>query len=240
MCRTAALFAACWVIVSMHPSVTSAADRSGDDHYTDAGFFDIHVCNWPDRPPFYLALLSTERFSEVESVHITDVNGDAVGDIGFDVVRKIRRKDKPEKRVFISHFPVPERAADGWYQAEIVLSNGERYTAKDYVTHDLLGRAQGHVPSGGVELEQVPTRLTWDAIDGAGYYQVFIRDKWDADKLIHSSKLIQTSYYDLPQDLLEEGGYYTWKVHARDVNEDAKLGDFNLGSQSEWVEFMIR
>ena len=219
------------------------ADKSKDQHYTDAGFFDIHVCNWPDRPPFYLALLSTERFDEIESVRIEDDNGAHVGDIGFDVVRKIKRNNKPEKRVFISHFPVPDDARDGWFQANIVLDNGERYTAKDYVSHQLLGRAQGltpgHTPAGGAQVDTVPSRLQWHAIEGAGYYQVFIRDKWDADKLIHSSKLIRTNHYDLPEGLLEEGGYYAWKVHARDVNEHIELGDFNLGSQSEWVGFMI-
>lgn len=232
------------VLIAALGSSLAYADKSKDQHYTDAGFFDIHVCNWPDRPPFYLALLSTERFSEVDSVRIEDVDGEHVGDIGFDVVRKIRRRNKPEKRVFISHFPVPDGVRDGWFEAEIVLQNGERYKAKDYVTHQLLGRAQGHAPGGGVELEDVPTRLSWDAIDGAGYYQVFIRDKWQADKLIHSSKLIKTNYYGvsegLPEGLLQAGGYYAWKVHARDVNEDIKLGDFNLGSQSEWVEFMIQ
>ena len=227
------------ILMAVLVSLPAFADKSKDQHYTDAGFFDIHVCNWPDRPPFYLALLSTERFDEVESVRIEDSNGEHVGDIGFDVVRKIRRKNKPEKRVFISHFPVTGDAQDGWFQAVIVLENGERYTAKDYVTHQLLGRAQGHKPAGGVEIDTVPSRLQWDAIDGAGYYQVFIRDKWDGDKLIHSSRLLTTNHYTPPEGLLEEGGYYAWKVHARDVNEDIKLGDFNLGSQSKWEEFMI-
>lgn len=49
-----------------------------------------------------------------------------------------------------------------------------------------------HVPAQESEVSSVPVRLTWGAIPGAGYYQVFIRDIWDADKLIYSSKLIET------------------------------------------------
>ena len=43
----------------------------------------------------------------------------------------------------------------------------------------------------------------------------------------------------LPDDLLEYGGYYSWRVDARDVNEDVRLGDFNMGSLSAWQEFTI-
>ena len=44
---------------------------------------------------------------------------------------------------------------------------------------------------------------------------------------------------NLPAGLLEKGGYYSWIVHARDLNEHFMLGDFNHGSLSATVNFSI-
>ena len=41
------------------------AAMPGDTHHNDAGFFDIHVCNWPGRPPFFMPLFSMARFNKV-------------------------------------------------------------------------------------------------------------------------------------------------------------------------------
>jgi hypothetical protein len=43
----------------------------------------------------------------------------------------------------------------------------------------------------------------------------------------------------LPPGLIEDGGYYSWLIHARDINEDIKLGDFNSGSMSTPVSFSV-
>jgi hypothetical protein len=43
----------------------------------------------------------------------------------------------------------------------------------------------------------------------------------------------------LPPGLIEDGGYYSWLIHARDINEDIKLGDFNSGSLSTPVTFSV-
>lgn len=40
-------------------------------------------------------------------------------------------------------------------------------------------------------------------------------------------------------DLLRRGGSYTWRVHARDVNEDKDLGDFNLGAMGPVLSFSV-
>jgi hypothetical protein len=34
-----------------------------DPHRNEMGFFDIHVCNWPERPQFLKVLFSTTRFA---------------------------------------------------------------------------------------------------------------------------------------------------------------------------------
>ena len=66
-----------------------------------------------------------------------------------------------------------------------------------------------------------------------------MRDLWDESKLIFSSKLLDKPSVQLPAGLLEAGGYYSWIVHARDLNEHFMLGDFNHGSLSATVHFSI-
>ncbi len=228
----------CFVLLICSMTV-HAADKKNDSHYTAAGFFDIHVCNWPDRPPFYLALFGSERFAEIESVRVDDAEGNLVTYLNLKKYRTLDRKNKPEKRVFLTHTPIPGDASDGWFQATVRLKNGESFKARDYVQHELIGRVSSHKPADGAEMATVPVRLEWAALPGAGYYQVFIRDIWNDEKLIFSSKLIRENLIELKPGLLEPGGLYAWKVHARDVDGDIKLGDFNAGSQSEWVEFSI-
>lgn len=215
------------------------AQHPADPHYTASGFFDIHVCNWPDRPPFYLALYSTTRFDEVESIRLYGPDGHAIGALALDKYRLVAHKDKPEKRVFMTQIPIADSDADGWYRAEVRLGN-ETDTARDFVIHQLMPRAGGHNPVDGAENVDMSKRLSWNSIDGAAWYQVYIRDKWNDGKLIYTSKLLNKPWIELPQGLLEAGGYYSWRVHARDVDGHILLGDFNTGSQSEWVEFTVR
>ena len=68
---------------------------------------------------------------------------------------------------------------------------------------------------------------------------MFIRDQWNDDKLIYTSKLLTKAELQLPPGLIEDGGYYSWLVHARDINEDITLGDFNSGSLSAPVTFSV-
>jgi hypothetical protein len=84
----------------------------------------------------------------------------------------------------------------------------------------------------------VPKQLKWDAIPGAKHYQVFIKDQWEG-KLIHSSSLLFKPVFDVPKGLLKPGGYYSWRVYARDVNENVILGDFNHGSLTDSMEFTL-
>ena len=53
----------------------AGTQHAGDPHYTPAGFFDIHVCNWPGRELFFMSLLSTPRYDEVEQVEVFFPNG---------------------------------------------------------------------------------------------------------------------------------------------------------------------
>jgi len=69
---------------------------------------------------------------------------------------------------------------------------------------------------------------------------VVIKDLWNDEKMVYSSKLLKEPRLVVPSGLLQPGGYYSWLVHARDVNEDPVLGDFNRGSQTDAIEFSIK
>jgi hypothetical protein len=225
--------------------VTTAHDAAGsvnkskNAHYTATGFFDIHVCDWPNQPPFYLTLYSTTKFNDVESVEVFNPDGTALGSLDLSRYRLLKEKNKPLKHVFITHIPVPPGATDGWFSAKITLKDGTRYLAKDKVVHAILPRAISLMPKDHETLATVPTILSWDKVPGARFYRVFIRDAWNDDKLIYKSRLIRTPHMRLPQGLLKLGGLYSWRVHARDRDESVEMGDFNAGSLTAWSEFSI-
>lgn len=227
------------ILFSMTNVFAANATHPDDTHYTASGFFDIHVCNWPDRDSFYLSLYSTRQFKDVQSVELMNAQGEKFAVLDLSKFMVIKSEDKPEKRVFMTQVARPKNHTDGWFSAKITLRDGTVHTAKDFVKHGVLPRATNLLPGHQSKLSDPPKVLRWLAVEGARHYQVFIKDKWGVDKLIFSSGILNEPELILPEDLLEYGGYYSWRVHARDVNEDIKLGDFNQGSLSNWQEFTI-
>ncbi len=214
------------------------ASRAGDPHYTEAGFFDIHVCNWPDRKLFFMPLFSTEHPDAVRDVEVMTPGNRVLLHLDLNRYRVMERKGKPDKRVIINQTDIPEDATEGWYTARIHLADGRELTAKDYVVISGMPQATGQVPVDGAEVA-MPGELRWQPVAGARFYQVYIRDLWNDDKLIHTSKLLDSPRLPLPPGLLQDGGYYSWIIHARDINEDPMLGDFNHGSMSRPVKFSV-
>ncbi len=212
---------------------------SADPHYTAAGFFDVHVCNWPDRPLFFLVLFSTERFAEVSGIEVTGPADEPVARLDPAKFIRLDRPGKPEKRVFIQQVEVPAGAASGWYQARVRLSDGQEVLGRDYVVITALPRAGGLAPARDATVG-LPAVFTWAPVAGAARYQVYLRDLWQpGDNPIHQSKLLTDTRYEVPAGVLKAGGHYAWKVHARDVDEHVLLGDYNHGSQSEWTPFEV-
>lgn len=207
-----------------------------DPHYLEVGFFDIHVCNWPDRPLFFLTLFSTVHFDRVKKIEIFFPSGRLLGEIGLKRYRLVQNKGKPDKKVFITHHDLPETKEEGWYESRIHMENGEFFVAYDYVIIEAMQAAQNLEPSNGSEDIEIPKILKWDPVPGASYYQVYIKDVWEG-KTILSSKLLAKPFMEMPPKLLKARGRYTWRVHARDVNEHVLLGDFNHGSLTPVVEF---
>lgn len=224
----------------LHTPGISLAAKPGDGHYNMAGFFDIHVCNWPDRPLFFMPLFSTAGYNDIREIEIFYPDNTLLTRLDLASYRTVEKKDRPDKRVFIKQLDIPADAQDGWYAANITLTNGKVHRAHDYVIIDRLDRASEHTPADELELPTPPAKLSWKAVPGAAFYQVFIRDQWDNNSLIYTSSLLVDPELVLPGNLLESGGRYTWTIHARDTNEDFRLGDFNQGSMSRPVSFSVQ
>jgi hypothetical protein len=227
------------VLACMGMLTQAMADHAQDPHYTEAGFFDIHICNWPDQPPFIMALFSTVQYDNVERVAIYTPSGSLLGDLDLAKFRSFKTKDGKDKRAFITHFSLPDSATDGWYKAVITMKDGRRSEAKDYVIRMLMPLPTGMQPSADAKDVALPGELSWDPVPGASFYQVYLYDKWN-DKLVFKTPVIRDTFVKLPPGLLQSGGLYGWTVNARDVNEHVLLGDFNDGTVSAEYQFTTR
>jgi hypothetical protein len=215
----------------MAKPLLAALPRADDPHYTEAGFFDLHVCNWPERPPLFLAVFTSTRFADVTSVTVFDPAARPLLSFNLQNYRDAPpAPGKPPKRIYLKDIDVPPGATDGWYKARIELKNGRRIWARDYVRLVSLPRATN------LRVERAPLRLRWDAVPGARFYKVTVRDTWQNGKPVYSSRLLTAPELPIPNGVLEADGIYTWRVNSRDSNEDPKLGDFNHGSLSDEAE----
>lgn len=214
------------------------AGNAGDPHVTPAGFFDTHVCNWPDAPRFLMALFSTPRFDEVARVAVFAPDGRHVGDLDLNRFRAFKTPSGQAKRAFIAHFGLPDKRLDGWYRAEITLKDGNRSEARDYVIDHVMPQPTGTVPAPDASGVPVSTGLRWDPIPGARHYEVFLRDEWAGTQTFASGLLSEPRFVP-PPGLLQPGGEYVWRIHARDSDGNVLLGDFNHGSLSREMRFTV-
>lgn len=215
------------------------AANEGDPHYNAAGFFDIHVCNWPDRPNFLMALFSTVRFDEVAKISVYAPDGRHVGDLDLDRYRAFKTSTGQPKRAFIKHLGIPEKAQDGWYRGEITLKDGSRFEGRDYVIHHVMAHPAGVHPAPDAVDVPADVGFRWDPIPGARHYQVFVRDDWNGSPPF-TSKLLSEPHFQPPPGLLQPGGAYLWRIHARDGDGNVLLGDFNHGSLSPEMSFTVK
>jgi len=235
-----ALFLSCLTCFSVITSASDTQTRRSDPHYSPNGFFDIHICNWPDRPPFFLSLFSTYQFDKVKKIEVFNPDGSFLDTIGKQRFKLIEKKGKPVKRVFIKHTELPNNAQPGWYTTTVTMNDGNKLELKDYVIIDHIDWARETKPAANASNIRVPTQLSWKAIPGAGYYKVFIKDLWEDGKVILKSKLLKEPRLNLKPGLLQTDGWYEWRVHARDSNGHVLLGDFNHGSLSPVMKFTTR
>ncbi len=215
------------------------AASEGDPHYTPAGFFDAHVCNWPEEPRFLMALFSTPRFDEIAKVAVFAPDGRPVGNLDLNRFRSFKTKLGQAKRAFIAHLGLPEKPVDGWYRAEVTLKDGSQIEARDYVIHHFMAHPTGTLPAPGATGVPISTELRWNPIPGAKYYEVFLRDDWAGTEAFASGLLTEPRFAP-PRGLLQPGGEYVWRIHARDGDGNVLLGDFNHGSLSPEMSFAVK
>ncbi|MCF8178084.1 MAG: fibronectin type III domain-containing protein [Sulfuritalea sp.] len=216
-----------------------AATSDKDPHYTEAGFFDIHVCNWPDQPLFLMALFSTKHFNDIARIELLTPNGSTMGLFDPKRYRVVDEPGKEEKRVLIAHFGIPNENPEGWYSARITMKDGRKFEARDHVLRKLLPFASNPQPPAGAENIPMPTELRWDPVPGAAFYQVYLRDEWESERYLLKTKIIKDNFFKLPPGLLKPGGSYTWRIHARNIDGDPEWGDFNHGSLAKEISFTI-
>lgn len=209
-----------------------------DPHKNKLGFFDIHICNWPERQQFFKILFSTEKYDDVVEMEVFDPTGRSLAVLQKNRFKKILRKNKPEKHVFIVDMDLPNSATAGWYSIKVKTTDGQQYTARDFVPMTRIDRVAGMAPSSEEDSFSLPLTLTWSKVPGAGFYRVYIRDVWTGE-MIYTSKLISDNSISLTKEKLLPGGYYSWSVHARDTNEHILLGDFHMGSMSKKAFFNV-
>lgn len=209
-----------------------------DPHRNTMGFFDMHICNWESRPLFFKSLFSTTKFKDIESMKVYSPDGKKIVDLDMSAFKQIERKGKPIKRVFMRDTDVPAGSKSGWYSITVQTKDGKEYRARDYVVMNRIGRVGALSPADGAEDVKMPAELKWKPVPGAAHYKVFVRDGFENTMLV-KSKLVQKPQLVLKPGVLKAGGYYIWQVHARDVNENIILGDFNSGSVNKWMEFSI-
>ena len=202
------------------------------------GFCSELIQAAPIQMLFFLTLFSSYQHKDIAKVELFTPGDKSIGELDFTKFRLIRNKGKPLKKVFMKQFEIPQGAGDGWYYAHVTMKDGSKYRAEDYVVVREMERATNAQPKDGAEDVPLPKKLTWNPIPGAKHYQVFLRDNWEG-KTILESKLLSKPELVLPKNLIQPGGYYSWKIHSRDVNENVLLGDFNHGSLTRYMTFTV-
>lgn len=239
MRRQPSVLLACIAFFALLVLPAHAAAPVKDPHHTDAGFFDIHVCNWPDQPLFLMGLFSTTQYRDIASIELFAPNGSTMGPLDLTRYRPVIQPDKTEKRVIMAHFAIPEKHSEGWYHLRITMKNGRILEASDHVVLKVLPFAKGQQPAAGSENIPMPSELRWDPVPGAAFYQVYLRDEWESERYLLVSRIIKDTFIKIPPGLLKPGGSYTWRIHARNIDGDPEWGDFNHGSLAKEIDFTI-
>jgi len=223
------------------PEIPDVFSPQPDPHYTPAGFFDGHVCQWPERPLFFKWLFSSTQFEQLDQIEIFAPGGEQLGRFDLAQYRLAKHPGKPDKRMYLVDTPVHANAPDGWYYAIIRTKSGHTYQARDHIEIGKLVMADfSMAPTNDATLPAPPRELAWGPVTGAKYYQVFVHDAWNDEKLIYQSRLLTEPRVMLPAGLIKPGGVYLWRVHSRDMNGDPEYGDFNLGSLGVFVSFSVQ
>jgi len=157
------------LVVALSIGAAAAGAPPGKDrHVTAVGFFDMHVCNWPERPLFFKALFSSIHYEQLRDIQVFTPDGQPL--LRFDLAqfRTATRPGKPVKRVCLVDVPVPPGAQDGWYTAQIRTADGRVHLAMDRLEIRRMAQATGGVmPAHESMLAAPPRQLSWEPVPGA-------------------------------------------------------------------------
>lgn len=215
------------VVAAVSAKPNAAEDKAAalnDVHQTPFGTFDMHVCNWPERAPFFVAVFATHRAQDVLRVEVLRPDGRPLGDLALERFELRTDPEHGERRVFKSHFPLPQGAPKGWYRARLHTRGQGVVEARDYIEIKVMPQVRA--------LKRHADELRWQPLPGATHYRVIIKDPWQDKRIVYKSDLLREPRLRLPAGALAPDGDYIWQVHARDTARAVKWGEFNHGSLS--------
>lgn len=209
-----------------------------DPHETPAGYFDLHICNWPDRPPFVVALFVAADSSDLRRVEVLRPDGRPLGEVNLTNYERRIDENGREQRAYKTFLPLPKDATAGWYSARVSLRDGRAQQARDYLQVHILPQAKIVQPANGQDNLRGNAELRWQPVPGATHYRVFIKDAW-AGQQIFKSDLLTQPRLRVPPGVLQPNGSYAWRVHARSGGPEATWGEFNHGSLNSEATFAL-
>lgn len=241
-CVAAVLFAGVGACVGDRADPSADVAAGHDPHETAAGYFDLHICNWPDRPPFVVALFATADSANVRRIDVLRPDGRVLGEMRLTTFETRIDEHGQERRAYKTFLPLPKDAPAGWYRARVTLRDGSVLQARDFLQVQILPQAQVVQPANGQDNLPRVSELRWRPVPGASHYRVFIKDAW-AGEQIFKSDLLTESRLRLPPGVLKPSGSYVWRVHARSAGvgagDETKWGEFNHGSLNTEASFAL-
>ena len=235
----AALLAGVSACVGDRPNPTTDVEPGRDPHETAAGYFDLHICNWPDRPPFVVALFATADPAKVRRIEVLRPDGRLLGEVRLTTFERRIDEHGHERRAYKTFLPLPKDAPAGWYRARVTLRDGSVLQARDFLQVQILPQAQIVQPANGQDNLARVAELRWRPVPGASHYRVFIKDAW-AGEQVYKSDLLTEPRLRLPPGVLQPNGSYVWRVHARSgASDETKWGEFNHGSLNTEASFAL-
>ena len=105
------------LLISTTNTATASPVSKGDSHYNEVGFFDIHVCNWPNRPLFFMLIFSSYEYKNIKAINVYTPENTLLKKLSLDKFKLILKNNKPEKRAFINQVEIQNNYSNGWYRS---------------------------------------------------------------------------------------------------------------------------
>ena len=94
MIKNILLLLACSMLIQSDLTAEESIKLSKDPHYNQVGFFDIHLCNWPERPNYFKILFSSEKYQQIESMDVYTPDEKLLANLDKTKYRTLKIKNK--------------------------------------------------------------------------------------------------------------------------------------------------